>query len=613
VSLVSASDVVTVLPGMYPLTFLALFPATVTLSIALAPGALTFGRAGVIAGAILVLVLFSLEPASDLFDKVVGPYLRGLAWQRSRHVRGPAPWMARSALALLGLLAAVLLYGGLTVSLSRYPAVTLCLAIVAFLLCSYASLTHEPWFALAVGGLLLAPPVLVACALRRAVERMPSRIPPPERPEAGSSVARTLRIAHLSDLHLLPDGEGIAAEGNVIRPQARLETVLNQLSCSPPDLVVTTGDITDRADADSWMRFGDFARRLAHSGSGVAFVPGNHDLNIVSTSDFLPRRGEGPVASALRRVRFLPVEENERVAQRSRMLRSALALSQLSSGPLMVYQCDGPPLPLERLLTRHAAQIEAFRRGQLVRTFETYDPERRDPERDEYGHVPAWQGDFAGWVPSERETTPEAVRDALGVPERIWDEMWPAVALDAKRGLILHHLNSCRLSSAVATNAFGVLGSEQVRRSVELHRWARRELPTGATVILLHHSPAPAPVTLRAGLTNPFLSIADADALLTAFEGEHPLILSGHTHQEAIQRLPGPRGVATWCVASSLGHSDTSIARIYDVELTATGHVASVTAVDISPDEVLSPSGSLSREGLLRSVDARFRPEVRPS
>ena len=74
------------------------------------------------------------------------------------------------------------------------------------------------------------------------------------------------RLVHLSDLHFgAHDVELVAA----------VETSVNQLK---PDLVVVSGDFTQRARTEQFEEACQFLERLRDSGHEVLGVPGNHDV-----------------------------------------------------------------------------------------------------------------------------------------------------------------------------------------------------------------------------------------------------------------------------------------------------------------------------------------------
>src|SRR6476661_8170715 len=74
------------------------------------------------------------------------------------------------------------------------------------------------------------------------------------------------RIVHVSDLHFGAHDEAIVAA---------VESEIDRLT---PDLVVVSGDFTQRAKTEQFKEACQFLERLQHSGHEVLGVPGNHDV-----------------------------------------------------------------------------------------------------------------------------------------------------------------------------------------------------------------------------------------------------------------------------------------------------------------------------------------------
>ena len=74
------------------------------------------------------------------------------------------------------------------------------------------------------------------------------------------------RLVHLSDLHFGAHDERLVAA---------VETCVNDLN---PDLVVISGDFTQRARTEQFKEACEFLERLQHAGHEVLGVPGNHDV-----------------------------------------------------------------------------------------------------------------------------------------------------------------------------------------------------------------------------------------------------------------------------------------------------------------------------------------------
>jgi Icc protein len=80
-----------------------------------------------------------------------------------------------------------------------------------------------------------------------------------------------MRLLHISDLHIVPEvGEQIYG----VDSYASLKLVLEQGVAASPDLIVATGDLTERGDSASYRRLRTL---LLSTGLPVFVVPGNHD------------------------------------------------------------------------------------------------------------------------------------------------------------------------------------------------------------------------------------------------------------------------------------------------------------------------------------------------
>ena len=108
------------------------------------------------------------------------------------------------------------------------------------------------------------------------------------------STRRGFRIVHLSDLHLTPlDGQA-RSEPKLLKPLRGMNQAFRTLMANPAvrhaDLLLVTGDITDRGDIESWKIFHD-----GLEGAGLlertVILPGNHDVCCLGAR--LPRRRSG--------------------------------------------------------------------------------------------------------------------------------------------------------------------------------------------------------------------------------------------------------------------------------------------------------------------------------
>src|SRR5438309_1078181 len=107
-------------------------------------------------------------------------------------------------------------------------------------------------------------------------------------------------IAHLSDVHFGAHDPAIVAA---------LEELLPQLK---PDLVVVSGDFTQRARVEQYRLACEFLDRLERAGLTVLGVPGNHDIPLYD----IARRFARPLHRYQRHIdnELCPWFENDQIA-----------------------------------------------------------------------------------------------------------------------------------------------------------------------------------------------------------------------------------------------------------------------------------------------------------
>jgi len=248
-----------------------------------------------------------------------------------------------------------------------------------------------------------------------------------------SHTAPAVRVAHLSDLHLVGERYGYRMESGTSGPRGngRIRRALEQLeaihAATPLDRVLVTGDVTDAGTRAEWLEFFDLLGRSPELRERVLFVPGNHDVNIVdrtNTGRFDIPWGTG---HALRK------------------LRVVLALDAVQG---------------------RSVHVVDRRSGAVGPTLHDYLRQRDWPARfralAEHG---SWRG-----------------RHEIAV---VWDEIFPLIALppdEGGYGVILLETNARRYFSL--TNAVGVVGRPQLAR---LKRILRKGQCRGWLILLHHH------------------------------------------------------------------------------------------------------------------------------
>ncbi|RPJ62040.1 MAG: hypothetical protein EHM23_04765 [Acidobacteria bacterium] len=104
---------------------------------------------------------------------------------------------------------------------------------------------------------------------------------------------QTYRIVHLSDLHLTARDTDRRSEPKLFGPlrgmNVAFRTILRSPQINKADVVLITGDITDRGDPAAWAVFQE-AITAAGIGDRLLIVPGNHDVCCFGLAR-LPRRG----------------------------------------------------------------------------------------------------------------------------------------------------------------------------------------------------------------------------------------------------------------------------------------------------------------------------------
>ena len=103
--------------------------------------------------------------------------------------------------------------------------------------------------------------------------------------------ARTWRVAHLSDIHVVGERYGFRIEcgrsgprGNdrLLQTMSRIEAVH---AVRPLDLILITGDMTDAGRSTEWAEFLDVMAQHPELAGRMLVFPGNHDVNVVDRAN----------------------------------------------------------------------------------------------------------------------------------------------------------------------------------------------------------------------------------------------------------------------------------------------------------------------------------------
>ena len=297
----------------------------------------------------------------------------------------------------------------------------------------------------------------------------------PRPPVAGAS---PVRVAHLSDLHIVGERYGYRMEAGTDGPRGNrsIRGAFRKLGAihasAPVDRVMMTGDITDAGTRSEWAEFLDLLRGCPELRRRVSLVPGNHDVNIIDRAN--PGRIDLPwsAGQSLRKLRVV-LTLDTLVGERSHLV-------DRSSGGI------GPSL---------SDCLRQGRRAELLRELAG-----------------------CGTMRGRREMT------------KVWEEIFPLVeppAAGGSYGVIL--LNSNARSHFALTNAVGVVGPYQLK-ALRLvlqntrHPW----------LVLLHHQIVEYPlisVTLRERIGLALINAPDLVAVL-APHAQRIIVLHGHRHRD---------------------------------------------------------------------------------
>jgi 3',5'-cyclic AMP phosphodiesterase CpdA len=309
-----------------------------------------------------------------------------------------------------------------------------------------------------------------------------------------SEPASVVRVAHLSDLHLVGERYGYRMETGMHGPQGNkcvsdaLEKLAAIHASNPVDRVLVTGDITDAGTRSEWAEFIDLIQTFPELRSRMSLVPGNHDTNIVDRTNTGRPDLPWSVGQALRKLRFV------------------LALDEIQGD------------------RAHLVDHKSGAIGPLLGHY------LREGERPELLRALAERGTLRG-------------RWELA---KVWDAIFPLAepaTNQAGYGIIL--LDSNARSNFSLTNAVGVVNPAQLRALKSVLRSSH-----GAWLILLHHQVVEYPVPGISLSDRVGLALMNAPDVLAAItlHGSRTLVLHGHRHVDWI----GSTGNTVLCSAPSV-------------------------------------------------------------
>jgi hypothetical protein len=310
-----------------------------------------------------------------------------------------------------------------------------------------------------------------------------------------------LRLAHLSDLHINEGATVRMVERAHPGGNRQLDRVLDAPPLGDADLILVTGDVTDRGTAASWRNFLD-AVEDRHLVERMVLVPGNHDIAFV---DHIVRR------RALRLDRF-------GIVQLSNLLKFCEAFAGTMGGARGVVFVDGVP----------RAFPEAWRDAeQAVRPLVAALPTTPVPPLT----LRHW------WT--QRHAFFDYVEKIEAARARLL-ELFPVAIPLAEHDAVVFVLNSVsRVSRHPALNALGRIGRAQYKR---LDRLARH-FPQRLKLVAVHHH------LVRRGEEQSAKFWTRIFAKFTVLGDSRPLVkfcirwgvravLNGHRHLSYQLRLP---------------------------------------------------------------------------
>jgi len=331
-----------------------------------------------------------------------------------------------------------------------------------------------------------------------------------------------VRVAHLSDLHLVGERYGYRMEAGTFGPRGNgcILSALRKLAAlqksAPLDRILVTGDVTDAGTRAEWTEFVDLFREFPELQARLSFVPGNHDVNIVDRTN--PARLDLPWSSS----------------QWLRKLRVVLALDAIQGERAhIVDRASGTVGPSLHDYLREGKRLERLR-------------------------ALAGRGTILG----RREMA------------KTWEAIFPLVEPAPNAGgygLIL--LDSNAQSHFSLTNALGVVNPSQLRalKSVLRNSIGR------SWIVLLHHAIVEYPcvsMRLRDRIGLALVNAPDIVATIAPYAAR-VLVFHGHRHKDWI----GTCGEVVLCSAPSaaLGSDEheefEGQFHIHELTLTASGGI----------------------------------------
>lgn len=313
--------------------------------------------------------------------------------------------------------------------------------------------------------------------------------------------SRVVRIAHLSDLHLVGERYGYRIEAGTHGPRGNrcIMHALRRLGelqdIAPLDRVFVTGDITDAGTRSEWAEFMDLFRGRPGLKQRLSFLPGNHDTNVVDRTNVGRLDLPWSSSQSLRKLRALVALDTVQGKRTYVVERSTGKMGQ----SLSEYLRDGDRVELLRSLAAHGSV-----RGR-------------------------WE------------------------LEKVWDAVFPLVEpAQDDRGYGVMLLDSNARTHLSLTNAIGFISPPQLRAV----KAVLRNYPGRSWIIALHHQVVEYPVASVSLRDRIGLALVNASDFLAAIRpyARQIVVLHGHRHTDWIGRY----GDIVLCSAPSVAFGSQS-------------------------------------------------------
>jgi hypothetical protein len=311
----------------------------------------------------------------------------------------------------------------------------------------------------------------------------------------------SLKVAHLSDLHVNEGPRVRMCERHTPGGNAHLARVLDSPALADIDLLLVTGDVTDRGTAASWRSFVSLIEERGLEDK-LILVPGNHDLAFV---DHVVRH------RALRLDRF-------GIVQLANLLKFCETFAGTLGGQRGLVFVDGEARPFADAW----AAAEAVARPLVASLPTTPVPPLR----------------LRHWL-SERRPFFEYVERIETARAQLL-ELFPVAVPLPTHDAVLFVMNSVsRVSRHPALNAIGRIGRAQYKRLDLL----ARQLPQRLKLVAVHHHIVRRHEEQSAGfwhrLFAKFTVLGDATPLIKfCIRWGVRAVLNGHRHLSYQLRLP---------------------------------------------------------------------------